>query len=132
MGHYLPSPLEELGVDHPNELLSPNAKQVEWILKSSEVLAEAFSHATKRTSELEKEKEKVLEKVRRAACRVPSQFYMMTLEFVLTEIEAEIRQLDKTVRIYPKMITALEQMKRIPTEEGQGWCWCVERVEAQV
>lgn len=87
---------------------------------------EAFNHATKRTSELEKEKEKVLEKVCHAACRRLSPFYMMTLEFVLIEIEAEIYQLDKTVRGYLTMITALEKMKKIPNKEGQGWCWCVE------
>lgn len=116
MSHYL---LEEPGVDYPTELLSPSAKQVEWILKSSEVLEETFNHATKRISELEKEKEKVLEEVRHAT----SPSYIMALEFVLVEIEAETRELDKTVRAHPMMVAALEKMKRTPTEEGGEWCW---------
>lgn len=124
MSHCL---LEGPGVDHPTELLSPSAKQVEWILKSSEVLEMTSNHATKRISELEKEKERLLEEVRHAT----SPSYIMALEFVLVEIEAETRELGKTVRAYPAMIAALEQMKRTPTEEG-WWCWGEQSIETQV
>lgn len=115
MSHYL---LEGPGVDYPTEL-SPSAKQVEWILKSSEVLEETFNHATKRISELENEKEKLLKEVRHTT----SPSYIMALEFVLVEIEAEARELGKTMRAHPTMIVALEQMKRTPTEEGGEWRW---------
>lgn len=99
-----------------------SAKQEEWtrLLLLGEELEEAFSHAKKRTLKLEEEKEGILEKFHHTTYHKSSPYYMMVLEFVLIEIEEETRELDKTVRAHPTMVTALEKMKRTFIEEAKG------------